>query len=1306
MSEARVQAIFNIEPFEPSMNWERWVRRLEGVFKLFKVEDDNKVPYLLHYIGASAFDVISNKCAPDDPYTCTYRDLVEKLRQFYAPAPLEIAENFRFHQRRQKEGESILQYVAALQQLSLNCNFGVYLKTALRNQFVFGVTSTRIQSRLLETEDLTFDKAVELATGMEMSAKDTDQLQGSTATVQVADNKKFQRRSSNYQPKHTKKTQQPRSIHTPTNSKNPSNTNYSNSKNISCFRCGKGHLATKCNLNRNIRCAACGVQGHLQSGCFKNKGQTHNVEEILYNATDNDVLQLEQARHRDKFLAKLQVNNKILEFEVDSGAAVTIANKTHMLKLFPSSTIQPTTLKLTTYCKNTLKTEGYITVHVQYGNMVHQLNIYLTNVSRIPLLGREWLRQLLNDTELRKISLNHCTINAIETDKKVQLNTILQKCKEILEPGLGRITNKQARLTLKDNAKPIYVKHRTIPFKLLPLVEKEIQNLEATGILKKVNTSEWATPIVPVLKKEGTVRICGDYSITTNPNLIVDDHPLPTIDELFASMAGGTTFTKIDLRQAYLQLEVREEDQALLTLNTPWGLYKPTRLMYGIASAPAIWQREIENILKGIPGVTVFLDDIKITGTSDAEHLHRLELVFQRLNEYNIKINLEKSTFFTNQIKYCGYIIDKNGIHKDSEKIEAIEKMPTPRNVSEVRSFIGFVNYYGRFIKNLSSILHPLNKLLHKESKFICSKECEVAFRNAKRTFQSNEILAHYDPKLPLILATDASSYGVGAVLSHVYPDGSERVIQYASSTLNDTQKKYAQIDKEAYSIIFGVKKFHQYLYGNKFTLYTDHRPLVHIFAPSKSLPIYSAMRMQHYALFLRGFNYTIKYKNTKLHSNADCLSRLPIANQNNTTHDVVDIHQIDTIQSLPVTFNELIEATKQNASLKQIVHAIETGTSLPKNDKFRGKEVEFSVKNGVLLRRHRVVIPKMLQPKILKELHNGHFGIVKMKMLARSYVWVDRNNPPKIKHTWEPATFPFERVHIDIAGPFKGHNFLIIVDAYTKWPEVFIVNNITADTTIQKCREAFARFGLPMQVVSDNGRTFVSDEFQKYLQNNGITQKLTAPYNPATNGLAERFVQTLKKALRTINTSNSNLQAALQRILMQYRITPHCTTGTSPAELMYNRKIRCSLDIMCTKNDEKGQEYDVESVRNFKEGERVSCRNYQCGDKWIFGRILKRIGTLHYTIKLDDGRTWKRHINQMRPIGEYTPSRLLSEDKNPSRYIDYAANTDPQQAVDPLRNNRVEEPCVVEQPINVQQIRRSDRTRAPPMRYGDFRVH
>lgn len=190
--------------------------------------------------------------------------------------------------------------------------------------------------------------------------------------------------------------------------------------------------------------------------------------------------------------------------------------------------------------------------------------------------------------------------------------------------------------------------------------------------------------------------------------------------------------------------------------------------------------------------------------------------------------------------------------------MEAIKQMPRPKNISEVRAFTGIINYYGRFISNLSSTLFPLNKLLRKGTPFVWSKECETAFKRAKESFISNKVLVHFNPNLPLVLATDASSYGIGAVLSHRYLDGSERAIQFASQTFSDTQKKYSQIDKEAYAIIFGIKKFFQYLYGKKFTLITDHRPLIQIFSPTASLPIYTAMRMQHYAIFLQGFNYDI----------------------------------------------------------------------------------------------------------------------------------------------------------------------------------------------------------------------------------------------------------------------------------------------------------------------------------------------------------------------------------------------------------------------------------------------------------------
>lgn len=350
---------------------------------------------------------------------------------------------------------------------------------------------------------------------------------------------------------------------------------------------------------------------------------------------------------------------------------------------------------------------------------------------------------------------------------------------------------------------------------------------------------------------------------------------MPTIDELFYAVAGGNKYTRIDLKQAYLQMEVHPENQEMLTLNTHRGLYKCTRLLYGIASAPAIWQREIENVLKDIPGVAVFLDDIKISDPTDQIHLERLKQVLNRLSEYNIQINMDKCEFFREGIHYCGHYIDKTGIHKEKTKMEAIENMRRPNNITELRAFLGLVNYYGRFIRNASTILNPLYKLLEgkqkKSSPLNWNKACVV--HRIKKEFMSDKVLAHYNPKLPLIVACDASAYGVGAVLSQKQSDGTERVIQYASQILSNTQRKYSQIDKEAYAIIFAIKKFYQYLFGNRFVLYTDHRPLTQIFMPGKGLPAHSALRMQHYAIFLQGFSYDVKYRNTKQHSNTDGLS-------------------------------------------------------------------------------------------------------------------------------------------------------------------------------------------------------------------------------------------------------------------------------------------------------------------------------------------------------------------------------------------------------------------------------------------------
>lgn len=280
--------------------------------------------------------------------------------------------------------------------------------------------------------------------------------------------------------------------------------------------------------------------------------------------------------------------------------------------------------------------------------------------------------------------LESSNVNALKTTSQLQL--IIREYKDLGAPTLAKITGIQARLTLQPNATPVFLKARAVPFKLIPLLEKELNELEQAGILTKLENSKWAIPIVPVLKANGTIRVCGDYKSTINPKLIIDEHPLPTTNEFFAKLAGGTKFSKIDLRQVYLQLEIQPEDSKLLTLSTHKGLYTVNRLMYEIASAPAIWQRTLEQILQDIPGVAICLDDIVITAHSDCEHLRRLYLVLNKLHKHNVRINLEKSTFFMEEVQYCEYVLRRDGIHKEPSKMEAISQMPRPL---DVRAFVG-----------------------------------------------------------------------------------------------------------------------------------------------------------------------------------------------------------------------------------------------------------------------------------------------------------------------------------------------------------------------------------------------------------------------------------------------------------------------------------------------------------------------------------------------------------------------------------------------------------------------------------------
>lgn len=723
-------------------------------------------------------------------------------------------------------------------------------------------------------------------------------------------------------------------------------------------------------------------------------------------------------------------------------------------------------------------------------------------------------------------------------------------------------------------------------------------------------------------------------------------------------------FTKLDLRQAYLQLQLEEDSKKYTTINTHQGLYQYNRLPFGIASAPAIFQRLMDMLFQGIPGVVCYLDDILVTGTSKENHLHNLSLVLQKLEKHQFTLKKSKCTFMAQTVEYLGHQVDQHGIRPLPEKVEAITKAPVPKNVQELRSFLGLLNYYGKFIPNLSRILQPLNQLLKDKQKWSWTKECTDAFQQAKAQLASAKVLTHYDPTLPITLAADASAYGIGAVISHTYQDGTERPIAFTSRTLTPSERNYAQLEKEALSLIFGIKKFHQYLYGRYFTLVTDHKPLTAILGPKKGIPSLAAARLQRWALLLSAYTYDVKFKPTDAHGNADGLSRLPLNSGTQDSTDASSLFNIGQVQALPVTFDEVKTHTYRDPILKTVSDYVVNGwpEKVPKElQPFQTRKQEISIEDGCLLWGVRVIIPQSLETKLLTSLHENHSGITRMKSLARSYFWwtgldediekiaksckacqEQKSKPPKAPlHPWIWPNTPWKRIHIDFAGPFLNKMFLIVVDAHSKWPEVIQMTSTTSAKTIDVLRTLFDRYGLPEQLVSDNGPQFTSEEFTAFMTSNGVKHIRTAPYHPSSNGQAERFVQTFKRGMKAGEESAPSLNARLSQFLLAYRSTPHATTNVSPSELFLKRKIRTRFDLLkpdlqsrvMSKQEDQKKYHDRHcKPRQFTIGQSVMASDFRpnAHKRWQTGTIKRQLGPLSYEIELEDGNTVKRHIDHI----------------------------------------------------------------------------
>jgi hypothetical protein len=570
---------------------------------------------------------------------------------------------------------------------------------------------------------------------------------------------------------------------------------------------------------------------------------------------------------------------------------------------------------------------------------------------------------------------------------------------------------------------------------------------------------------------------------------------------------------------------------------------------------------------------------------------------------------------------------------------------------------------YGDFIPRFSTLAGPLNELRRAEVQWVWTSERQAAFDAIKSALAECSLRYHFDETKPVIVATDASPFGVGAVLLQEQSDGKEHMITCASRTLSSAERNYSQLEKEALSIIFGFKRFQQYLAGREVRLYTDHKPLTFIFKPDAGVPTTALQRIQRWAMFLANFSYTVHHRPGKSNFQADALSRSPKPEIAELDAEVCAIQQ-EHIERGPADATQVRQATRRDPVLSRVVDFVLSGwPSRSPGDDFQPwwtRRDELTVESGVLLWGTRVIVPERLRSQILDLLHESHPGSTRCKQLARSYVWwpgldadierlvnscaacsENRREPnTPILGRWEHATASWQRIHVDHAGPFLGYYWFLWVDAFSKFAGVHRVKHIDSTTTIKVLREIFGLFGLPNQVVSDNGPAFISEEFQEFLKRNKIQHNRSAPCHPQTNGEVERFVQTFKRSMKAsvIKGTEAEVDRCLQQFLLKYRVTPHGTTGRCPAELFLGRRPNTLLDrlrpdlkkdIIHREEVQHRKRAEVGKLPDFNLGDKVYCRFWYGTRRWRKGIIVAIAGPLSYDVQVGD-EVHRRHAAQL----------------------------------------------------------------------------
>jgi transposase InsO family protein len=1238
------------------VNWEKWIRSFEIYSDANDISDNTKKrAKFLHLGGTDIQELVYNLPGAIEEYdparkNDVYTSLIEKLNDHFSPIQNSTFERHLFRSLQQKENEKISDFVIRLRNQANKCNFGSTQKETieinLKDKIIDSCTFVELKKKFLEKE-YSFKEITDMYMVHEQIQKQSKMMMGNGS--EVNDN---------------------------VNKINTFNRKYSN---IDCGRCGsRNHTSNdqKCPAINKI-CTKCNLRGHFSLKCRTNKRRIYNNNDgkfkkrkLNVNAITSEDESFDDLYHcfridngpqhklSNEELISCKIGNSEICMLIDSGSKLNIINGKDWKKI---SAENPNTLSINKDVGKVFKayaSPGNLQVSCKFNTRLSLKNgnseittFYVVENGDKSLLGKN---SAINLGVLR-IGLDINNIVDVTPFPKMR-NIIIQ-------------------LKIDPNVTPVTQPYRRVPIALEEKIEKKLNEALKMDIIELVDSSPWISPIVVVLKDDKDIRICVDMR---RANLAIkrENYPMPTFEDLVHKLRNSRLFSRLDVKNAFHQLELSPESRSITTFITHRGLYQYKRLMFGINAAPEIFQKVFERMLSNCSGCINYIDDIVVFGETSEIHNRNLQKVLQTLKNNDVLLNEKKCIYGVEFLEFLGHNLSVNGIRPSEKKIEAIKTFREPKTNEEVRSFLGLVTYVGKFLPNLTNETSALRILMKNGNKFEWGKDQVQAFQNIKNLLANVETLGYFDPKKRTRLIADASPIALGAVLLQFKNDNSPIVISYASKSLTETEQRYSQTEKEALGLVWSVERFYMYLCGIEFELETDHKPLEAIFkATSRPCP-----RIARWVLRLQSFKFKVVYRSGKANI-ADSLSRLSQPTETLCFDKEYELF-VNTIieNAIPcaISIKEIISKSQDDSEIDDVILALKSGNfNNPAIKQFKPFQIELCEHANILLRGTKIVIPKSLRIQVLQLSHEGHPGETLMKRRLRTKVWwplidrdveefvkkckscllVARPSPPNPMKRRIMPLGPWDDIAIDFLGPLPSNDYLlVVVDYYSRYFEIEVMRMITSGTTINRLERMFSRLGIPKTITLDNGRQLTSNEFKEFAKQNNIELFYTPPYWPEANGLVERQNESILKRLKISKIEKTDWKKDLSKYLLMYNTTPHSTTGKTPTELLLGRTIRGKIpgisdnhskrDLEAADNDiirkSKGKESE-DKKRNAKNddieiGDTVVLKNsfktnkltpeYDPNEYTVISRRHTEI-----TVKGKEGKEYKRNVNHLKKI-------------------------------------------------------------------------